>query len=162
MNTLLKAITICALAISAVAQDTECNPENLPTFCPTAYNPCCAYLCGVPGGQPACRDQNITETGENASGARRVTCELCPTDLSSFPRASSTSETPAAAETTTAGEEGTAGYDSTVSTTVPEPSTTLEPVPTGNYTGNGTQTTGLPEPTYSSGASSVIAIGSAP
>ncbi|KAK6506077.1 hypothetical protein TWF506_011000 [Arthrobotrys conoides] len=169
MNTLFKAIALCTLALSATAQSpTECSPENLPTFCPAVHNSCCKYLCSG-GGQPACWDRNITDTEKSPSGVRGVTCELCPTGLAYIPRESSSSaveEPPAAAATSTSTErprevttkgappaytpgsaEGTGNATTTATDKV------LEPTATGN-----TSEPGIPEPTYISGASSVLAM----
>ncbi|RVD87428.1 uncharacterized protein DFL_001663 [Arthrobotrys flagrans] len=166
MNTLLKAIAIFTLAISAAAQQsTECSPEILPTFCPTVHNPCCKFLCSG-GGEPACWDRNITGTETSPSGSRHVTCELCPTGLAYIPKVVSTSseEPPAAATTAEQPAEVTTEGAPLYATDVPVDNgtaTTLEPVPTGNDTGNGTETPGIPEPTYISGASSVLSMSGA-
>ncbi|KAF3165062.1 hypothetical protein TWF751_009431 [Orbilia oligospora] len=160
MNTLLKTIAVCTLILSATAQSpTECSPASLPTFCPAVYNSCCKYLCSG-GGQPACWDRNITDTGKSPAGVRGVTCDLCPTGLAYIPLDSTSSEEPPAAAPTTeqVREVTTKGSTPVYTPGAPEGtgnSTTpiSEPAPTGNVS-----EPSRPDPTYISGASSVLAM----
>ncbi|KAK6524880.1 hypothetical protein TWF281_011781 [Arthrobotrys megalospora] len=156
MNSLLKTIVICVLAIGAVAQDTsstECSPETLPAFCPTVYNSCCKYLC-TKNGEGACWDRDITDTSASLAPEDRITCQLCPTGFGSIPSTLRSDPPAVSTEGSPAYTPAPAGNGTATTLYTPPPS-----VPTNNSTGNGTKTSSLPEPTYSSGASSVLAIG---
>ncbi|KAK6497522.1 hypothetical protein TWF481_011928 [Arthrobotrys musiformis] len=161
MNTLLKAIAICTLAISAtVTAQTSTCATDLPTFCPTLYNPCCKYLC-TKDNESVCFFADVTNAGQG------VTCEECPQGLGYIPKVATTSATTAAAapaETSPSSEgeeEVSSVAEVTTKAIVVAPTgngtaTTLETsLPTGNSTGNGTL---IPQPTYISGASSVLVV----